>query len=329
MSDVTRRFLPLPYDAIEPFRGMDRLVVMELYIRAHAMRWRPFSITVRSLATNCGVTKHRIVCVLQDLEDLGLGNVEAGPGRKPSKITLYAPTPNMAESAQTNPRTQRRTNPRTLHGHNGPASKGTTVDGPDTTPDIPADKLPDTMTDTSTESREEEVRGRGERKTENSKPVLALVPAAAVEEASPVERIWAHWLTLAKGYGKVAGDNATKNIKKWLKAGATVEDVCLWLDFAIKGPSWISRTDPNSAKGPKKPITKINVIMRLHWMEDGIVEARQWDDTGRVEGPETYGAPIRVAPKTTWQRLEDMKKQSPPHDSSGNVGSNVIDAWEF
>lgn len=91
MPDV-RRFLPIPYDAIEAFSGPDLLLVVELYRRAHALRWRAYNVTQRSLSTRFGIDARRIRTVLDEVHALELGVVEHGSKRRPTRVSIHCPT---------------------------------------------------------------------------------------------------------------------------------------------------------------------------------------------------------------------------------------------
>ncbi len=95
MSD-RRRFLPLPYEAVEAFEGSELLLVVDLYRRAHALRWRSFSVTHRSLATRFGLGARRVRSVLVEVVGLGLGTVEHGSKRRATRVLLTCPTRDFA-----------------------------------------------------------------------------------------------------------------------------------------------------------------------------------------------------------------------------------------
>lgn len=86
------RFLPLPYDALELFDGPELLLVVELYRRAHALRWRVFNVTERALCSRYRIGNRRLWACLEQLDALGLLTFERGGGRMPTRLLVVCPT---------------------------------------------------------------------------------------------------------------------------------------------------------------------------------------------------------------------------------------------
>jgi hypothetical protein len=97
------RFLPIPYDAVEAFDGPELLLVLELYRRAHALRWRAFNVTERALCARFRIGNRRLRSCLEQLEALGLLTVERGDRRRPTRLSIVCPTrENAAANEQQN-----------------------------------------------------------------------------------------------------------------------------------------------------------------------------------------------------------------------------------
>jgi CBS domain-containing protein len=67
---VTRRFVPVPYDAIDLVP--EWLALVDLYKRGHQKRWKPWESTTRSLATSWNLSTRRVGDILGVLEAAGL-----------------------------------------------------------------------------------------------------------------------------------------------------------------------------------------------------------------------------------------------------------------
>ena len=85
------RFVPVPCEAFEVVEAQDYGAVADLYRRAHQLRWKPFSVTERSLATRWGCSGRRVWLILDALAMQDLLTVERGSRRKPSRITMVEP----------------------------------------------------------------------------------------------------------------------------------------------------------------------------------------------------------------------------------------------
>lgn len=86
---MSLRFAPVPYAALDLVPDIG--IVADLYRRAHLCRWRPLSVTSRSLATSWGCSTDRVWTVLELLHEAGLLKLEKGARRKPSMVTVYDP----------------------------------------------------------------------------------------------------------------------------------------------------------------------------------------------------------------------------------------------
>jgi hypothetical protein len=86
------RFLPLPYDVVEAFDGPELLLALELYRRAHALRWQWFNVTERQLCARYAMGNRRLWTCLEHLSDLGLLTVDRGSKRRPTRLLVTCPT---------------------------------------------------------------------------------------------------------------------------------------------------------------------------------------------------------------------------------------------
>ncbi len=86
------RFVPVPHEALDACEQRDWGAVVDLYKRAHSLRWKPFRVTERSLATRWGCSGRRVWVIIEALELQGLLVLVKGSRRKQSNITLVEPT---------------------------------------------------------------------------------------------------------------------------------------------------------------------------------------------------------------------------------------------
>lgn len=91
MSDPIR-FLPLPYDVVEAFEGPELLLALELYRRAHALRWQWFNVTERQLCARYRIGNRRLWSCLGQLSELGLLTIDRGSKRRPTRLLVACPT---------------------------------------------------------------------------------------------------------------------------------------------------------------------------------------------------------------------------------------------
>ena len=91
------RFVPVPYEALDAVDAADFGAVTDIYRRAHSLRWRPFEITQRSLATRWNMTPRQVWRILEGLEFQGLLTITRGTPRKGSILTVNCPTNEEAE----------------------------------------------------------------------------------------------------------------------------------------------------------------------------------------------------------------------------------------
>lgn len=86
------RYVPVPHDALEATRIEEWHAVVDLFKRGHALRWRSFEVTERSLGSRWSMTGRRVWGLLQELEGLGHVVLERGTGRTASRVTVLCPT---------------------------------------------------------------------------------------------------------------------------------------------------------------------------------------------------------------------------------------------
>lgn len=86
------RYVPVPHDALEATRIEEWHAVVDLFKRGHALRWRSFEVTERSLGSRWSMTGRRVWGLLQELETLGHVVLERGTGRTASRVTVLCPT---------------------------------------------------------------------------------------------------------------------------------------------------------------------------------------------------------------------------------------------
>lgn len=89
---MSARFLAVPYAVIDGFSGPDLLLCVELYRRAHLLRWEPFRVTERELCRRFSIGNRRLRSVLSRLADLGLAVVTDGQKRRATMIRITCPT---------------------------------------------------------------------------------------------------------------------------------------------------------------------------------------------------------------------------------------------
>lgn len=93
-------YVPIPHDALAALPVENWHAVVDLFRRAHALRWRPFHVTEASLATSWNVSGRRVWVILDGLADLGLVEVHRGSNRKPTRIVVKCPTNEVKRSGQ-------------------------------------------------------------------------------------------------------------------------------------------------------------------------------------------------------------------------------------
>lgn len=69
MSSTVRRFVPVPYDALDIAQSdAERLTILALYRRAHGARWRPMPLSRDVIAEWHGLTRHAVQRLLATME---------------------------------------------------------------------------------------------------------------------------------------------------------------------------------------------------------------------------------------------------------------------
>ncbi len=91
-------FVPVPHEALNAFEVGEWHAVMDLYKRAHALRWRPFRFTERSLCERWKLSNRRVWSILDALADLGLLEVTRGDKRTESSCHVKCPTRESGDS---------------------------------------------------------------------------------------------------------------------------------------------------------------------------------------------------------------------------------------
>lgn len=86
------RYVPVPYEALDAVDLRLWHCVTDLYRRAHALKWRAFTVTVRSLQTSWGTHNRNVTAVLDALESFGFLQWERGSKHLPSRIKVNCPT---------------------------------------------------------------------------------------------------------------------------------------------------------------------------------------------------------------------------------------------
>lgn len=91
-------WVPMPREALALCHGpLERSAVLDLYERAHTLRWRPLRVTERSLCTAWGMGNTRVWSLLDQLVAAGLIEMEKGGKRHPTTIVVLSP---LAEASQ-------------------------------------------------------------------------------------------------------------------------------------------------------------------------------------------------------------------------------------
>lgn len=86
---MTLRFVPVPYEAMDLVP--EGLALLDLYRRGHSLKWRPFRVTSRSLATGWGCSTRRVWDILETLADAGLIEMTKGGKRQQSIVQVLDP----------------------------------------------------------------------------------------------------------------------------------------------------------------------------------------------------------------------------------------------
>lgn len=73
------------------FKDRELAMVVDLYRRAHSLRWRRFKVTHRSLSAGFDLSARRVRSVLEELQGLGLATIEHGTSRGPTRVAIRAP----------------------------------------------------------------------------------------------------------------------------------------------------------------------------------------------------------------------------------------------
>ena len=117
-----RRFVPVPYEALEAAGGVGARCVLGLYQRAHVAMWRPFRLSVRDLARESGVGHTVAAQVLAELERLGLLHRDRSGSRSLADyVTVFDPSAEEAFRTPV-PDTSADTRTRTATRPSGPAA---------------------------------------------------------------------------------------------------------------------------------------------------------------------------------------------------------------
>jgi hypothetical protein len=88
----------VPRMALDMTEPTEWVAVVDLYKRAHSLRWATFRVSERSMCTRWGLGNSRVWSLLADLEGAGLLTLEKGSKGKASRITVACPTRQPAES---------------------------------------------------------------------------------------------------------------------------------------------------------------------------------------------------------------------------------------
>lgn len=92
-------YVPVAHDALALVDEESWFAVLDLYKRAHALRWRPFLVTERSLKTKWKMGNSRVWTTLSILESGGLLVVTKGARRRdPTTVQVFDPTPRQREA---------------------------------------------------------------------------------------------------------------------------------------------------------------------------------------------------------------------------------------
>ena len=91
------RFLAIPYAALEVTDLREHGAVVDLYKRAHALRWRPFKVTERSLAAKWGVSGRRVWTILERLQCADCLTISKGCKRQQTVISIVAPVKQLGQ----------------------------------------------------------------------------------------------------------------------------------------------------------------------------------------------------------------------------------------
>ena len=106
-------FVPVDRLAIDLIPRSEWGAVLDLYQRAHQLRYRPFSVSLRPLARSWGVGTTRARAILSILEAEGLLSVE--PSKAGTRVCVFSPT----RSAERNDNTHTVPNGTTVREHRG------------------------------------------------------------------------------------------------------------------------------------------------------------------------------------------------------------------
>ena len=90
-------FVPVPHDALNAVEPREWGAVVDLYKRAHALRWQSFSVTERSMSTRWDIGNRRCWSLLEVLRDLGLLEFTRGGRRRATTIRVFCPTSEPSE----------------------------------------------------------------------------------------------------------------------------------------------------------------------------------------------------------------------------------------
>nr|NIV31054.1 hypothetical protein [Anaerolineae bacterium] len=118
---MPERYVPVPYRALELADHEEWFAVLDLYKRAHSLRWAPFRVTERSLATKWRLGNRRLWSLLEQLEEQGLLTIRKGCNRTPTLVTVLCPTgegPQSGGVQQSEQRTARQSGQRTGQQNN-------------------------------------------------------------------------------------------------------------------------------------------------------------------------------------------------------------------
>lgn len=85
-------FLPIAHDALAVCCDeLDEFAVLDLYRRAHRLRWGALRVTERSLSTKWRMGNRRVWSLLEQLEAVGVAKITKGGRRTPTIIEIYPP----------------------------------------------------------------------------------------------------------------------------------------------------------------------------------------------------------------------------------------------
>jgi hypothetical protein len=291
---VSRRYAPVPYDALAVAGDDAEYAVFDLYRRAHLAGWGELVITERQLTERWKLGNRRVWSLLEALVEAGfLVIVQRGDKRRPTRIRLLDPAPEDAEATAAQHRDQHR---------KASATSKTDEQQREQSPNA-QHGAKHSGTDQNSIVREEDTRAQTgpDRPDQDDPPREGTHARDGAPPALTPELDGYRELIACQSHGWQEGRPLSpkdqRKIRDALKAGHDVNALLLLAWWAWKAPDREAEFFRSKQLGWS---SLLNDRLRVR-----LDMARAWDAAGRPLTAEATGPPARAAPRRRGNTFAD------------------------